>query len=52
MNITKRYELEDKSITIKKGLASSRLGDKLNHLPVTFNKKHHQNVFYTKLLNV
>ena len=30
---------------LQKGLALTKLGDKLNHLPVTFNKKYHQNVF-------
>ena len=30
---------------LQKFLAASKLGDTLNHLPVTFNKKYHQNVF-------
>lgn len=31
--------------SLQKILALSKLGDKLNHLPVTFNKKYHKNVF-------
>jgi hypothetical protein len=31
--------------SLQKVLATTTLGDKLNHLPITFNKKYHQNVF-------
>lgn len=31
--------------SLQKILAVTMIGDKLNHLPVTFNKKYHQNVF-------
>ncbi|WP_298156559.1 hypothetical protein [Flavobacterium sp.] len=30
---------------LQKVLATTQLGDKLNHLPVTFNAKYHENVF-------
>ena len=31
--------------SLQKILAVTKIGDMLNHLPVTFNKKYHQNVF-------
>lgn len=31
--------------TLQKILATTKLGDRLNHLPVTFSTKYHQNVF-------
>ncbi|PXY42183.1 hypothetical protein DMB65_02815 [Flavobacterium cheongpyeongense] len=31
--------------SLQKILAASKLGDQLNHLPVTFNKEYHKNIF-------